>query len=95
VRLQQASWKAFAERKLRQLKRGLRVEIQAGRHSVFPVRGLAGSEVAATEILQQLADTNPNEQERPIIPEELENVDVSEVLDQEHRPNSDKNQRSG
>jgi hypothetical protein len=91
VRPQQASPKACVERKPRRVKRELLgcPRNQGRRRPVLPASGLAGSEVAASKILQQLADTNSNEQQRPIVPEELENIDVSEVLDQEHRPNGD------
>jgi hypothetical protein len=91
VRLQQALLNGLRWEKIKVGQEGTAGVAEKSRpaSSGFAGLSLAGSEVAATKVFQQLADTNTNKQERPIMPEELENIDAREVLDQEHRPNGD------
>lgn len=60
----------------------------------LPGAELAGREIAAAKVLQQFADANHDQNQRPITPEDPEHIDMGEVLDQEHRSDGNQNQRT-
>ena len=50
---------------------------------------LARRQVAATKVFHEFADTDGDEDGRPVAPKDPPDIDVRQVLDQEHRSNCD------